>query len=158
MSAREEPTRSEERRRGAIELLAGVLVLFAGIKIVSTALSFVGAIVAAGGVDGDASRTLYWVPQMLFYTFFFASARRVRRFEALGRRAVVSLSWLSLAAIALYTVAEFTIGPGGENPPMALALKLRMFFVEGEVWDVLFPLLAILSLRSAEARRLFEAR
>ena len=156
MSQVAESTHSEEWLRGAIELLAGILVLFAGIKIVSTGLSFVAAVIAVGGNDADGSRTLYWVPQLLFYTFFFTSARRLRRFEALGRRAVVSLSWFSLVIIVLYTVSEFAIGPGRENPPMVIGFKLRMLFTGGDVWDILFPALAILWLRGRAVARLFE--
>lgn len=144
--------------RGAIALLATLLGVYAAVRIVSSMLSFTAAIVAVGGVDHDASRTIYWVPQMLFFTFFFAATRRLRRFEELGRRAVISLSWLSLVLIALYTIAEFAFGPGRQNPPLAIAFKLRLLFTGGDVWDIVFPVMAILTLREPGARGLFEGR
>jgi hypothetical protein len=65
------------------------------------------------------------------------------------------MSWLSLAATVLYTALDFTIGPGHDRPALAVAIKLRLL-VGGDAWDIVFPLLSILWLRTPQARRLFE--
>jgi hypothetical protein len=150
-SAAGEPLRSE------IRLLATLLFAFAVIKIAASSLAYTSAVVVAGGVDTDGSRTLFWLPQILFYTLFATAARRLRRFEPRARAIVVSLSALSIGATVLYTVLDFTVGPGRERPAMAIAIKLRLL-AGGDVWDIVFPALAILWLRTAQARRLFEPR
>ena len=141
--------------RGQIRLLATLLVVYAAIKIAGSSLGYVSAIVSAGGADADGSRTVFWLPQVLFYTVFLASAIRLRRFEPRGRSAVVSLAWLSLGATLVYAILDFTIGPGHEKPALAVAIRLRLL-AGGDVWDIVFPLLAILWLRTASVRRLFE--
>jgi len=141
--------------RGEIRLLATLLVVYAAIKIAGSSLGYVSAVVSAGGADPDGSRTLFWLPQVLFYTVFLASAIRLRRFESRGRSAVVSLAWLSLAATLVYAILDFTIGPGHEKPALAVAIRLRLL-ASGDAWDIVFPLLAVLWLRTPPVRRLFE--
>jgi hypothetical protein len=144
----------DEGLRAEICLLATLLVAFSTIKVIASSVAYVSALVAAGGADIDSSRTLFWIPQVLFYTLFLASSRRLRRFEPRSRAAVLSLSVLSLAATALYTALDFTVGPGHERPALAIAIRLRLL-VGGDIWDLLFPVLAILWLRTPQARRLF---
>lgn len=149
------PAPADESLRAEIGFLATLLVLYSAIKIAASSLAYVSALVAVAGVDEEGGHTLYWIPQVLFYTLFFASARRLRRFDRNGRRAVISLSALSLAAAVLYTVLDFAFGPGRERPALAFAIKLRLL-IGGDVWDVVFPLLAILWLRTPATRQLFE--
>lgn len=153
--SRSAPPSADESVRGEIRLLGSLLVVFAAIKIAASSLGYVSALVSVAGVDAEGGHTFYWIPQVLFYTFFLASARRLRRFDRYGRRAVISLCALSLAAALLYTLLDFTFGAGRERPALALAVKLRLL-VGGDVWDLVFPLLAILRLRRPAARRLFE--
>ncbi|MGH7896559.1 MAG: hypothetical protein ACREQQ_01300, partial [Candidatus Binatia bacterium] len=96
----------------------------------------------------------YWMPQLLFYSLLFASSLRLRRLERRSRIAVVSLSALSLVAMAVYTLLDFTIGRGHDQPALAIAIKLRLL-VGGDVWDLIFPILMILRLRKPDARELF---
>src|SRR5204862_304125 len=63
----------------------------------------------------------------------------------------------SLAATILYTMLSFTIGPGHKDPALEIAIKLRLLLVGGDIWDLVFPLLAILWLRTPPAGRLFES-
>jgi len=146
---------SSEQARAEIRLLATLLFAFGAIKVVASSLAYTAAIVSAGGVDLDASRTLYWLPQILFYTVYAAASRRLHRFEPRARSIVISLSMLSIAATLLYTLLDFTVGPAHERPAMAIAIKLRLL-AGGDVWDILFPLLAIVWLRPPASRRLFE--
>jgi len=145
----------DEGLRAEVRLLATLLVAFSAIKVIASSLAYVSALVAASGSDVDGSRTLFWIPQVLFYTLLFASSRRLRRFEPRSRGAVLSLSVLSVAATVLYTVLDFAVGPGHERPALAIAIKLRLL-AGGDIWDLLFPVLAILWLRTPQARRLFE--
>jgi phosphatidylserine synthase len=138
-----------------VRLLAVLLAVFAGVKIFAVALGYLSALTAAGGTDPDGSRTIYWIPQLLFYSLLLASSLRLRGFEKRSRTAVVSLCALSLAATAVYTLLDFTVGPGHEQPAIAIAIKLRLL-VGGDIWDLIFPALAIVWLRKREARELFE--
>jgi hypothetical protein len=144
-----------ENLRGEIRLLATFLFAFAAIKVVASSLAYTSAIVAAGGTDVDASRTLFWLPQVLFYTLFATAARRLRRFEPRARSIVLSLAALSIGATVLYTVLDFAVGPAHQRPAMAIAIKLRLL-AGGDIWDIVFPALAIAWLRPPDARRLFE--
>jgi hypothetical protein len=146
----------DETLRAEVRVLAILLVVFSGIKIAASSLAYVSALVAAGSMDSDGSRTLFWIPQVLFYTLLLASSRRLRRFEPSARVAVLMLSVLSLTAIALYTALSFAIGPGRKDPALEIAIKLRLLLVGGDIWDVVFPLLAILWLRTPRCRRLFQ--
>jgi len=141
--------------RAEVRFLATLLVAFSAIKIIASSLSYVSALGAAGETDKDISRALFWMPQVLFYTLLLASSRRLRRFEPRARVAVLSLSALSLGATVLYTVLDFAIGPGRNDPALAIAVKLRLLLVGGDIWDFVFPLLAILWLRTPQCRRLF---
>ncbi len=152
----EEDTRSEEATRGAIEVLASILTWFAVIEILNSGFSFAGAIISAGGRDATGGIVTYWLPQILFYTFYFVSARRLGRLETQGARAIVGLSWLSLVGIILYAAADFGFGRGREDPMLALAFKLRVLFGGGDVWGIFFPVLAIVWLGRPAARRLLE--
>jgi len=149
-----EPASESVSLRAEIRLLATLLVVFAEIKIAGSSLGYLSAIVSAGGTDTDGSRTLFWLPQVLFYTVLLASAIRLRRFEPRGRTSVVSLCWLSLAASLAYTMLDFTVGPGHERPALAIAIKLRLL-AGGDAWDLVFPLLAIVWLRRPQVARLF---
>jgi hypothetical protein len=151
-----EAEHADEGLRAQLRLLALLLVVFSAIKVTASALAYVSALVAVGGTDADSSRTLYWIPQVLFYTLLLTSSQRLRRFEPRARLAVLSLSALSLAATVLYTVLDFAVGPGHERPALAIAIKLRLL-AGGDIWDLVFPLLAILWLRTPQARRLFES-
>jgi len=155
MTSTAEGSPASQPLRSEIRLLATLLFAFAVIKIVASSLAYTSAVVVAGGTDTDGSRTLFWLPQILFYTLFATAARRLRRFEPRARAIVVSLSALSIGAMILYTVLDFAVGPGHERPALAIAIKLRLL-AGGDVWDIVFPALAILWLRTAEARRLFE--
>lgn len=137
--------------RTRIELLASLLLIFSAVKITSCSLAYFSAIVAGHGVDPSGAQTFYWIPQVLFYTMYFAAARRLRRFDSLSQKAVMTLSTVSLVAIILYTMLDFTLGPASHDPAMAIAIKLRLLLTGGDVWDIVFPLLAILWLREAEA-------
>ena len=148
---------ADEGLRAEVRLLATLLVVFSAIQVAASSLAYVSALVAVGGADTDSSRTLFWIPQVLFYTLLLTSSRRLRRFEPRARMAVLSLSVLALAVTVLYTVLTFAIGPGRRDPAMAIAIKLRLLLVGGDIWDVVFPLLAILWLRRPECRRLFES-
>lgn len=143
--------------RGEIGLLALLLIVFSAVKIAASSLAYFSAVVAAGGADVDGSRTLFWLPQVLFYTLFLASSRRLRRFDRRGRAAVVSLSVLSLAVTALHTALDFLVGPGHERPALAIAIKLRLL-AGGDIWDLLFPALAIAWLQRPAVRKLFDAQ
>jgi hypothetical protein len=145
-----------EALRAEIRLLALLLAIFAAIKIAACSLAYASAVVAAGGVDVMGGHTYYWLPQVLYYTLFLAVARRLRRFEARSRTAMLALSILSIVATVLYTVADFTIGHGRQDPAMAIAIKLRLLLSGGDVWDLVFPLLAIFRLWKPEVRRVFE--
>jgi hypothetical protein len=137
--------------RTRIELLALLLTIFSAVKIASCSLAYFSAIVAGHGVDESGAQTFYWIPQVLFYTMYFAAARRLRRLDSFSRKAVMSLSTVSLVAIIVYTMLDFTLGPASRDPAMAIAIKLRLMLTGGDVWDVVFPLLAILWLREADA-------
>ena len=152
-----EAEHADEGLRAQLRFLALLLVVFSAIKVTASALAYVSALVAVGGTDADSSRTLFWMPQVLFYTLLLTSSLRLRRFEPRARLAVLSLSVLSLAATVLYAVLEFAIGPGHKDPALAIAFKLRLLLLGGDIWDLVFPLLAILWLRTPQARRLFES-
>jgi hypothetical protein len=137
--------------RTRIQLLSLLLTIFSASKIAACSLAYLSAIVAGHGVDASGAQTVYWIPQILFYTMYLASARRLRRFDSLSRKAVISLSTVSLVAIILYTMLDFTLGPASRDPAMAIAIKLRLMLTGGDVWDVVFPLLAILWLREGGA-------
>jgi hypothetical protein len=141
--------------RAEIRLLALLLTIFAAVKIAACSLAYFSAVVAAGGVDESGSQTYYWLPQVLYYTLLLAVARRLRRFEPRSRAAVLALSSLSIAATVLYTVLDFTIGHGRQDPAMAIAIKLRLLLSGGDVWDLVFPLLAISRLWRPEVRAVF---
>jgi len=146
---------AESAAEKQVRLLALLLTIFASIQIAGAALSYVSAVVAQGGVDQEGGHTFYWLPQVLFYTLLLASVRRMQRFDATGRTAVVSLSTLSLVATILYTMLDFTMGPGSRDPAMAIAIKLRLMLTGGDVWSIVFPLLALDWLRKPEVVRLF---
>jgi hypothetical protein len=139
--------------RTRIEMLSLLLTIFSAVKILSCSLAYVSAIVSGHGVDESGGQTFYWIPQVLFYTMYLAAARRLGRFDSLSRKAVMSLSTVSLVAIILYTMLDFTLGPASRDPAMAIAIKLRLMLTGGDVWDVVFPLIAILWLREADAER-----
>lgn len=148
-----EPEESADAAR--VPVLALLLIIFSSIKIAACSLAYFSAVVSSGGVDEHGGNTFYWLPQVLFYTLLLASARRLRRLEPSGRTAVLSLSFLSLVAMILYTMADFTIGPASRDPAMAIAIKLRLMLTGGDVWDVVFPILAIDWLRKPDAVKLF---
>jgi hypothetical protein len=137
--------------RTRIEMLSRLLTLYSAVKIASCSLAYFSAIVAGHGVDESGAQTFYWIPQVLFYAMYLAASRRLRRFDPLSRKAVMSLSTVSLVAIILYTMLDFTLGPASRDPAMAIAIKLRLLLTGGDVWDVVFPLLAILWLRDVDA-------
>jgi len=141
--------------RAEIRFLALLLMIFSVIKIIGCSLAYVSAILAGGGVDPHGGHTLYWMPQVFFYTVLFASSRRLRELRRGSRTAVVSLAGLSLGATLIYMILDFTIGSGSADPAMAIAIKLRLL-AGGDVWDIVFPVLAILWLRAPEARALAE--
>ena len=141
---------------GEIRLLATILTIFAAVKVLGCSLAYASAIVSMGGVDNGGGQTMYWLPQILFYTIFLASVRRLRRLEPRGRTAVVSLSILSLVAIVLYAVLDFTVGRAAHDPAMGIAIKLRLLLSGGDVWDLVFPSIALLRLRAGEVRALFD--
>jgi hypothetical protein len=143
----------DEALRGELRLLANLLLVFALIKIVACSLVYTSAVAAGGGNDVSGAQTLFWMPQILFYSLFAASSWRLRRLDGRSRTAVVTLSIVSIVATVLYTLLDFTVGPGSQQPAMALAIKLRLL-AGGDVWDVVFPVLAILRLRPEAARRL----
>jgi hypothetical protein len=147
---------ADETTRTEVDLLATLLIVFSAVKVAASSLAYVSALVAAGGADTDRSRTLFWIPQVLFYTLLLTSSRRLRRFQPRARVTVLSLSVLSLVATALYAVLSFVVGPGRANPALEIAIRLRLLLVGGDIWDIVFPLLAILWLRKPEYRRLFE--
>ena len=139
-----------------VRLLALLLTIFSAVKIAACALGYISAIVSAGGVDEQGGHTFYWLPQLLFYTMLLTASRRLSRFDRYGRTAVVSLSMLSLFAMIAYTAADFTIGVARNDPAMAIAIKLRLLLVGGDIWDIVFPLLAITRLRGPRVDGLFE--
>ena len=145
----------ETAAESQVRLLAFLLILFSSIKIVACSLAYFSAVVAGGGVDEHGGQTFYWLPQVLFYTMLFAASRRLRRFDRTARTAVISLSFLSLVAMILYTMLDFMLGPASRDPAMAIAIKLRLLLTGGDVWDIVFPILAIDWLRKPEAERLF---
>lgn len=142
--------------RAEIGFLATLLVVFSAIKIAASCLAYASALASVGGGAAEGGYRSYWILQVLFYAFFLASAWRLRRFDRRGRRAVIWLSALSLAASVLYTLLDFAFGPGSERPALSLAIKLHLL-VGGGVWNLVFPLLAILRLRTPAARRLFQS-
>jgi hypothetical protein len=157
MSAAERADPGEEGARAELRLLASLLIILSIVKIATGSLTYVAALVAAGGSDPDASRTIYWIPQVLFYTLLLTGARRLRGLEARARGGVLGLCVLSLVVRVLYNVADFTIGAGRELPALAIAMKLRLL-AAGDVWDIIFPVLAIVMLLRPAVRRLFESR
>jgi hypothetical protein len=92
---------------------------------------------------------------VLFYTLLLAASRRLARFDSLGRSAVLSLCAVSIAATVVYNALDFAIGHASRDPAMAIAIKLRMMLTAGDVWDIVFPLLAIVWLRRPQARAVF---
>ena len=68
--------------RGEIRLLATLLLVFAAIKIAASSLAYLSAVVSAGGTDSDGSRTLFWLPQVLFYTVLLTSSAKDIRAQA----------------------------------------------------------------------------
>jgi len=155
VSTNPKTTAAADPVRAQIRLLAVLLTIFAAIKIAACSLAYVSAIVNAGGVDATGSQTYYWIPQVLYYTLLLAVARRLRRLEARSRTAILALSTLSIVVTLLYTVLDFTIGHGRQDPAMAIAIKLRLLLSGGDVWDLVFPLLAISLLWKPEARAVF---
>jgi len=149
------PSPDRDAVAAEIRLLATLLAIFAAVRILAAALGYLSALAATVGGDADGSRTIYWLPQLLFYALFLASSLRLRRFERRSRPVVVSLCALSLGAVVLYTLLDFTFGPGRAQPAMAIAIKLRLL-VSGDIWDLVFPILAIARLRTPRARELFE--
>jgi hypothetical protein len=147
--------KSEESIRTRIEILAFLLIVFSSIKIVACSLAYFSAIVAGHGVDLSGAQTFYWLPQVLFYTMFFAASRRLRRFDPLSRKALITLSFVSLVTIILYTVLDFMIGPASRDPAMAIAINLRLLLTGGDIWNIVFPLLAIVWLREPGVDTLF---
>jgi hypothetical protein len=147
----------DEGARAELRLLAVLLIILSLVKIATSSLTYIAALVATGGNDPDASRTIYWIPQVLFYTLLLAGALRLRDFEARARGAVLGLCVLSLVMRVIYNVADFTIGAGREMPALAIAMKLRLL-AAGDVWDIIFPVLAIVILRRPAVCRLFENR
>ncbi len=135
-----EPERAA--RVAEIRLLAALFAAFAAVKIVAASLGFLSAIAVSGGTDPDGSRTLYWIPQLFFYVIFLAWSRRLYRLEEPARKVLWSLSVLSIAAWAIYNALDFTIGTAAAQPTMAIAIKLRLL-LGGDLWDVVFPALAI---------------
>ena len=148
-------TAGVDAARTRIELLALLLAIFSGVKIVACSLAYVSAIVAGHGVDPAGAQTFYWIPQVLFYTMYFISARRLRRFDGLSRKALITLSMVSLVAMILYSLLDFTLGPASRDPAMAIAIKMRLLLTGGDIWDIVFPLLAIVWLREPGAEPLF---
>jgi FtsH-binding integral membrane protein len=158
MSAVEPVERGEESAaRAELRLLAAFLIAYCIVKIGVASIAYVVAVASAGGVDADASRTVFWIPQILFFTLLLIATRRMRRFESHGRSSVVALSVLSLAVTALHTVANFTIGVGHDKPAVAIAMLVRLL-ASGDIWDVIFPIFAIVWLRRPAIRQLFEIR
>jgi hypothetical protein len=147
----------EAGARAELRLLAAFLVAYCIVKIGVASIAYVAAVVSVGGTDADGSRTLFWIPQILFFTLLLIATRRMRRLETYGRSSVVALSVLSLAVMALHTLANFTIGTGHDKPAVAIAMLVRLF-ASGDVWDVIFPVFAIVLLRRPAIRQLFERR
>ncbi len=133
-------------RAAEIRLLATLFTAFAAVKIVATSLGFLSVIAVSGGTDPDGSRTLYWIPQLLFYVIFLAWSRRLYRLEGPAGKVLWSLGVLSLATWAIYNALDFTIGSAAAQPTMAIAIRLRLL-LGGDVWDLVFPALAIWKLR-----------
>ena len=86
----------EEGARAEIRLLSSLLIVFSVIKIAGSSLAFIAALAVAGGSEASGGRTLFWIPQVLFYTVLLAAARRLRRLEPRSRSAVLGLCALSL--------------------------------------------------------------
>jgi hypothetical protein len=147
MSATERPG----AEAAEIRLLATLFMAFAVVKILGCSLGFLSAIAAAGGKDVDASRTLYWIPQVLFYVLLLSWSWRLRAGEPRARTVVWALSVLSIVVWAVYNVLDFVIGPASAQPAMAIAIRLRLL-LGGDVWDVFFPAVAILKLRKLRAK------
>jgi hypothetical protein len=145
----------KEGSRAEIRLLSSLLIVFSVIKIAGSSLAFMAGLVATGGSDASGGRTLFWIPQVLFYTVLLAAARRLRRLEPRARSAVLGLCALSLAVIVLSNLLDFTIGAGHERPALAIAIKLRLL-ASGDAWDIVIPVMAILCLWRPVVRRLFE--
>jgi hypothetical protein len=155
MNTRPESAAATDALRAEVRFLALLLAIFAGINIALCSLAYLSALAARGGVDASGGQSFYWLPQLLYYTLFFAVALRMRRFETGSRGAMLSLASLSLAASVLYAALDFTIGAGRQDPAMAIAIKLRQLFVAGDVWNLVFPILAIVWLRKPGVRGLF---
>ena len=156
MNAVEEAETGEDGARAEVGLVSALLIVFSVIKIAGSSLAFMAALFAAGGSEAGGGQALFWIPQVLFYTVLLATARRLRGFERRARGAVLGLCALSLAAIVLSNLLDFTIGAGHERPALAIAIKLRLL-ASGDAWDVVIPVMAIVYLRRSAMRRLFEA-
>jgi F0F1-type ATP synthase assembly protein I len=137
MNTRPESAAATDALRAEVRFLALLLAIFAGINIALCSLAYLSALAARGGVDASGGQSFYWLPQLLYYTLFFAVALRMRRFETGSRGAMLS------------------IGAGRQDPAMAIAIKLRQLFVAGDVWNLVFPILAIVWLRKPGVRGLF---
>ncbi len=147
----------ESGARAEVRMLATMLLILSIVKIATSSLTYIAALVAAGRSGADASQAIYWIPQVLFYTLLLTGARRLGVFEPRARGAVLGLCVLSLLARVLYNVLDFTIGAGREMPALAIAMKLRLL-AAGDVWDIVFPVIAIVILQRPAVRRLFESR
>ena len=149
-------TTEEAQLEAEIRLLALLLTIFASIKIAASGVSYMSAVVSSGGVDEHGGHTFYWLPQLLFYTMLLTASRRLNRFDRFGRTSVMSLSVLAILATIVYTALDFTLGPASQHPAMAVAIKLRLLLAGGDIWDIVFPLLAIAWLRDPRTLPLFE--
>jgi hypothetical protein len=147
----------EDGARAELRLLASFLVAYSIVKIGVGSIAYLAAVTSTGGIDPHGNQTFFWLPQILFFTVLLIASRRMLRLEPRARGSVVALSVLSLAVMALHTLANFTIGVGHDKPALAIAMIVKLL-ASGDVWDVIFPVFALVCLRRPAVRRLFENR
>jgi hypothetical protein len=155
LSAVEQVEAGEEGARAELRLLASFLITYSIVKIGVASIAYLAAVKATDGIDPHGTQTVFWLPQILFFTVLLIASRRMLRFESRARSSVVALSVLSLAIMALHTLANFTIGVGHDKPALAIAMIVKLL-ASGDVWDVIFPVFAIVCLRRPAVRQLFE--
>jgi hypothetical protein len=155
VTAIERADMGEEGARAELRLLGNFLIIYSIVKIGVASIAYLAAVNSTGGTDPHATQTIFWLPQILFFALLLFATRRMLRFEPRARGSIVALSVLSLAAMLLHTLANFTVGVGHEKPALAIAMIVKLL-ASGDVWDVIFPVFAIVYLRRPAVRRLFE--
>jgi hypothetical protein len=135
-----------------VRLLGSLLMLFAAVQIVVTAIGYLVPLAAADGQDPSGTQTLASIPALFYFVMYFVSARRLRRLEPEGRRMVTGLSWLGVVVSSSFPIVAVLVA---ERPNVEIAVQLWLL-AHGGLWSIVFPALALLRLRRPEIEEVFE--